>query len=301
MRSTLAKVMISKVFQSITNHFPTGRIHSSKTARNVYRILFHLLPAQGRIATRTTEYRMWFRRGNRDLAYYIALKRPWEPFETNVLKSHLKPGMSVLDIGANIGHYTLVASRIVGAKGSVYSFEPVPVHFEDLNENLKLNGLSNVKTFNAALSDQDGELTIYEDANNPGGHSAALSNTEKRGTARKVKACKLDTFAEEFDGEFRPHLMKIDTQGSEYRIVMGGYKTIKKHRPIILFEFWPYGMKNCGCSAMELLGALGAIGYKFHTVDEHSKTVQERTEAEILQSLDENQYDDFTNILAVVV
>lgn len=77
-----------------------------------------------------------------------------EEEETEIFKKHLRGGMTVLDIGANVGYYTLLASDLAGPRGKVYAFEPEPVNYRILCENLKINGTENVAAFPKALSNE---------------------------------------------------------------------------------------------------------------------------------------------------
>ena len=86
----------------------------------------------------------------------------WEPFETSILISSLREGHSFLDVGANIGYFTILAARLVGPGGFVYSFEPEPVNFRLMSKSLSQNKLSNqVKAMRIALSNRDSEEKLY--------------------------------------------------------------------------------------------------------------------------------------------
>jgi len=81
----------------------------------------------------------------------IYLTGLWEPKDTHFISSKINPGITVLDIGADIGYYTLVLAKLVGPKGSLFSFEPIPKAKWYLDKNIEMNGLVNVGTFDLAL------------------------------------------------------------------------------------------------------------------------------------------------------
>src|SRR5271165_6466052 len=74
------------------------------------------------------------------------------------MRRHVRPGMVVLDIGAHVGFFTLMFARAVGGNGAVFAFEPIPLTFAILKQNLALNGIDTVEAINVAASDHDGEL-----------------------------------------------------------------------------------------------------------------------------------------------
>ena len=79
----------------------------------------------------------------------LSIFRSYEPFETSLLSAEVRPGMTIVDVGANIGYYTLLFSKLTGESGHVYAFEPEPENFALLQQNLARNNRTNVKVFNA--------------------------------------------------------------------------------------------------------------------------------------------------------
>lgn len=289
------------VFQWITDHFPTEEIQTVKFKRNLYRLLLNILRPRGKIRLRTSHYQLYFSMKHQDLAYYIALKRPWEPFETAVFLDQIKPGMRVFDIGANIGHYTLVASQRVGSQGRVYAFEPVPTHFLSLTDNLALNGIFNVQPFPLACGDKDGEMEIHIDGANPGGHSISSANLIQWDRSLTVKTTRLDTMLDRLGRDHIPDLIKIDTEGAEGAIINGALETLSQRRPILLLEFWPYAMNNCGWSAEGVLETLTGMDYRFHIIDERRKQLRSSIPEALIAEFPREEKTTFTNLLALPV
>src|SRR4030042_4007070 len=99
------------------------------------------------------------------------IKGGWEVETIRLFKQLAKEGDTVVDIGAHIGYYTLLAARIVGDTGKVYAFEPDPANHDVLVGNIKLNGFQNVVTVRKAISDKNGQIELYLNEKNTGGHS----------------------------------------------------------------------------------------------------------------------------------
>ncbi len=89
-------------------------------------------------------FKLHFDPKDRVMSHYLLEDRAWEPVETEALRQELRRGDVVVDVGANIGYYTILASRLVGEGGKVYAFEPEPDNFAMLQKNLKANGCTNV-------------------------------------------------------------------------------------------------------------------------------------------------------------
>lgn len=146
---------------------------------------------------------------------------------TEVKRAYLKPdeGDIVIDAGAHYGFYTLQASRLVGNEGTVLAFEPHPNNYKKLLMNLHLNKIKNVKTFNMALGNVNGQAKLYV-----GSHSGAHSTLFRTKSYINVKMGKIDTVVNKLGLE-KVDLIKIDAEGAELSILKGTIKTIKKHKP----------------------------------------------------------------------
>jgi FkbM family methyltransferase len=191
----------------------------------------------------------------------------WEPFETDVLRTLLQGAHSFVDLGANIGWYTVIAGLQLGEQGRVFSFEPDPENFSLLSLNASLNSLTNITLVNGAMSDTSGNAVLYKSVDNQGDHRLYDAGQPRTGIATSTV-----TFDEFFvDLERGVNLIKIDTQGSEILIFRGmkGYLQRFAEQTALIIEFWPYGLQNAGGSAEELLQLLGPFGYEMFDLDEY--------------------------------
>jgi FkbM family methyltransferase len=157
----------------------------------------------------------------------------WEPEVSRALTSAVRQGMTVFDIGAHIGYYTLLLAKCVGPNGRVFSFEPLPGNFDLLRKNVQLNNLTQVQTFNQAVFSRVGEITISvpDDQPNSGNGSVCLDEGVQQ---FRVNAVSLDAFCEEF--LIRPDVLKMDVEGAEYEVLRGAKRVIAQFRPKLLIE-----------------------------------------------------------------
>jgi len=138
----------------------------------------------------------------------------------------LQEGMTVLDVGANTGCFTLLASRLVGTAGRVVSLEPIGENYRCLEKTIEANGLTNATPLQVAVGDRDGELeiTLAEDS---GQHSAVL---ERSGERVLVPVRTLDSLVAELGLE-RVDFIKVDVEGMEPEVLHGARETIRRFRP----------------------------------------------------------------------
>ncbi|MEM0144066.1 MAG: FkbM family methyltransferase [Candidatus Parvarchaeum sp.] len=155
----------------------------------------------------------------------------YEKETSQYIKKNLKPGGSFIDVGANSGYYSLLASNIVGESGVVYSFEPFPQSYNRLKKNIELNMIRNIKIFNIALSSYDGVGVLNVSKSSDGLNS--LENISLVSETIKVNVNKLDTLL----GEKTVDMIKIDAEGSELDIIKGARAVLTKTRYLkIIYE-----------------------------------------------------------------
>ncbi|MCX5658505.1 MAG: FkbM family methyltransferase [Planctomycetota bacterium] len=182
-----------------------------------------------------------------------------------VFRSLLKPGMCVVDIGANIGLYSAVAAKAVGPSGVVVAIEPAPHNFALIGQMASLNGFAQVRPVQAALSDRPGELKLYINADNTG-DNRIYPGAERRETV-SVRAARLDDLWAE-SGYPPVDVIKMDIQGAEALAVDGMAKVLAgRPRLAMLMEFWPWGISQSGRDPAALLRTLRAAGFSIHRTD----------------------------------
>jgi FkbM family methyltransferase len=149
---------------------------------------------------------------------------------------------NIIDIGAQSGLYTLYAKFLPSC--NFYAFEPFPETFKILNDNIKLNNIQNVKTYNVALSNIEGSAILNTSISHNGLHT--LGNNPLRFNDVKPITVKTTTLDKIFyDNNIPVNYIKIDTEGYEYYILNGGINTINKYKPIIQIEWNETNMLQC--------------------------------------------------------
>ena len=154
---------------------------------------------------------------------------------TSFLLRFLKEGMIFIDVGAHIGFYSMLSSRLVGKHGKIYSFEPTPWTFSLLKENVL--GMENVAPFNLGASESEAEISFSDYGPGYGAYnSASDEGTMLAAKPKKIiaKTVRLDSFFEK--NGIRPDFIKLDAEGLEYKILKGLSATLQTARPIITLE-----------------------------------------------------------------
>lgn len=137
----------------------------------------------------------------------------------------LKPGDVVYDVGANVGLYSTVVGRLVGNQGRVVAFEPDARSYRRLQENLALNGLTNVLTFCKALGEESSSARLYTFANDPWRSSLVKPQTDEMLSEESVEVVAGDQFRRDKNLPV-PVVAKIDVEGSEYAVIGGLRQTL---------------------------------------------------------------------------
>jgi FkbM family methyltransferase len=171
----------------------------------------------------------------------------------------------ILDIGANIGWYSLVLST--AAKPTIVAFEPDTVNYKLLSENLKMNGKENVKAFNKAVSDHEGTLTLHLYKGYNTGRHSFIKQKNSVGIV-DVPIVTLDNFLLKEDFGHGPvKLLKIDIEGYELTALQNAPHTLLRTQHI-LSEFSPEMMKAAGQDPMEYIRLLEHSGFHLQIIDE---------------------------------
>lgn len=202
----------------------------------------------------------------RDSVLSKLIYKGFEVDETSFVKLLLNEGDVFVDIGANVGLFSLIASQKVGASGMVISFEPTPVTFERLQENINLNHLKNIDARRVALSDQAGSMDFYISEN---GHDAWNSLApSKDSKLQKVINVPVSTLDEELNSvdKSKVRLIKIDVEGWEKFTLMGGENFLKEYEPILLIEFTDQNTFNAGYMVQDIYMLLEKWGYAWYKI-----------------------------------
>ncbi len=151
----------------------------------------------------------------------------------NALAEQIKPGATFYDIGANIGFFTIIGSRLVTSAGQVVAFEAVPENAQVIQRNCALNGFENVQVVAQAVSSESGSGTLVLSSHDGG--AALQGSAEQAGETITVELTSIDDFVASHP-QLAPSLVKIDVEGAELLVLQGMAKVLTEIRPIIIFE-----------------------------------------------------------------
>ncbi len=188
----------------------------------------------------------------------------WEPHETSLILELLQPGDTFLDVGANIGYFSILAAAAVGEAGRVMAYEPDPENYRLLQANVELNALRpRVISTAAALSDANGEGRLYLSSDNLGDHQVYAGDEER--TSIPIRLVRGDD--DLVRTLSRLDLVKVDTQGSEFRVISGLSLLLQKFRPRILLELTPHSLRQAGSNGRELVEMLATVKLPMWIID----------------------------------
>lgn len=215
--------------------------------------------------------------------------------ELELLKREIKEGDVVVDIGANIGYYTLLASKNVGVHGRVYAFEPDPTNFSLLQKNVALNNCENVTLVNKAVAARSETLKLYLSEVNLGDHRAYASEEARESIS--IECTSIDDYfkdkAENID------FIKIDIQGFECKALRGMQATLKKSKGTRLTaEFWPYGLTRAGDSPEELFQLLQSADFELYEIDNQKNSIEPADTGRLLSTYRPDT-KDYTNLFCI--
>ncbi len=186
--------------------------------------------------------------------------RVYENREIRFFKSVCKPGMTFLDVGANVGLYTALALPRIGSTGRVVALEPDRESFEYLRKTVLANGADNVTCVRKAAADFSGVSKLFVSESNRGDNR--LYKSELSMGSYEVEVAPLDVLLKEL-GIATVDLVKIDVQGFEGHVLRGMRETIARSPNLtILMEFWPHGLRCAQTDPAELLSDLENMGLR---------------------------------------
>ena len=181
----------------------------------------------------------------------------YEPEVSRLFLERLRPGANVLDLGANMGYFSLLAASLVGPSGKVFAFEPLAANVKTLIANRMVNRFTNIEILAGAASDRARTVSIgasYTDGivgDIPQSAAAALA-------CDFVLTVPVDAVI-----QTTVDLLKIDVEGHEYRAIAGATETIRRSRPFIVSEFSLGGLEaNSGVAPVSYLDLLRSFGYR---------------------------------------
>ena len=204
-------------------------------------------------------------RGDVGVSHAIRTLGAWGPEQVALFERLVKPGMTVVDVGANIGHHSVVLARLAGPAGRLLAFEPQPFVHRVLEANLALNGCSNAEAVRCALGASEGEaammpLDYAQGAWNVGGLGLDQAPREAGSGAQQrlaVPVRRLDDVVQDLAVDF----VKCDAEGYDHEVLKGAQDLLRRCRPMLLLEVAPLMMPGGTEDYLRLYALLESLGY----------------------------------------
>lgn len=197
---------------------------------------------------------------------YLFFFGVWEPTITEYMSKLLHSGDIVIDIGANVGAHALHAAKLVGQSGRVHAIEASPSIFKRLQENLSVNHVTNVISYNVAVVDASSPVIVYRDSHRNLGATTIFASAAERLQAHaeaQVAGRPLPDIVP-VDDILAARLIKVDVEGAEWLVLLGlaGLLPMLSDRTRILLEVDPLALEESGGSVAKLLELCHASGFR---------------------------------------
>lgn len=205
----------------------------------------------------------------------------YENAETKLFESHINEGDVVIDLGANIGYYTLIATKLVGVNGIVYAFEPDPTNFSFLKKSVEINNYKNVICEQKAVSNENGKIKLFLHKFQTGAYTIVGEGKNYI----EVEMVKLDEYFK--DKNNRVDIIKMDIEGAERLALEGMQKILSVNKNIKIFsEIIPKQLEKTGISAKDYLYMLTNACFSIYEIVEEKGRLP-------LKLIQPSEFDEF--------
>ena len=216
---------------------------------------------------------------------------------TALFRSRLRPGMRVIDIGANIGYFTMLAASLVGPEGRVLAIEPNPRNVRLLEASRRANRFDHVAVAQTAAGRDTGVLILNTSFSN-GTTSTPPDELAQLLSAETVACLRIDSLVGIDD---TVDLIKVDVEGAEFNALLGGEATIRRCHPFIISEFSPGMMPGISnISGEDYLHWLIGLGYDLAVVEPDGSLTEVRSDVGAIMRIYDERMTDHIDIAAVV-
>lgn len=264
------KMFLYKAFVLVVKPFIGTGISRFLPVGTIFRyVAGTVIPAEKRLIS-INDYKMFVHtekyKGIDGIAQELLFTGTHEPYTTVLFKQLVRRGMTVIDLGAQIGYFTLLAASLVGEKGRVFAFEPEPRNYALLVKNIEVNAFKNVIPLQKAVSYKTGKVNLFLSKADSSGHSLFKAKVARRmetlAESIMVDVVSLDEF---FNDNGCPiDVIKMDVEGAEMTVLLGMAKILEGNdNPKIFTEFNPAALQKSGVPPEEYWNKLMQFGFKF--------------------------------------
>lgn len=285
----IRKKIFSSIFNKSVNLLSGHKIGRNKAIGTVFNYLRSNLKED---CVQVGDHKMYL---DKQDSLWLSINGIYEKFETELVKQEIKKGDVVLDVGANIGYFTLIFAKLVGNNGKVFAFEPDPTNFEILKKNIELNGYKNVELVQKALSDKNQKVALIIDQQNTAGNHLNLES-EINENSIQIDAITADDYFKKFEQKI--NFIKIDVEGAETMVLKGMVNTLNKNNILkLMVEYNPDAIMNMGLEPKSYLELLVKNGFGIFDIDSKNMEI-EKTD---IHTLVKKYHDEYTNLFCVKI
>jgi FkbM family methyltransferase len=228
----------------------------------------HLKPGGGAALMEAQGYKIYLNPRDVGVSRMLFMYGFYEKYTTDLFRKLVKRGDVFLDIGANLGHYALIAAGAVGERGRVYAFEPASDSYNLLLKSVAANGFKNIVAVPKAVSNRVGTTRLVLDPHDAGMHR--LASGADSGDSIVIETVTLDDYFK--DKEDRVNIMKMDVEGAEMLVLEGMHEIIKRNDDLTIFtEFSPVMLRRAGSAPEEYLRQLFGHGFALFHINEQEE------------------------------
>jgi FkbM family methyltransferase len=211
----------------------------------------------------------------------FSISQLYEPGMSRLLAEVLQEGDGVVDVGAHIGYFTVLAASLVGPHGKVLAFELEEENYQQLRANIALNNFSHVLAWQGALGADNTSTQFFVNSDDDGGHAlwnignqSANGGSRRQCQTRRTQMMTLDAILNQHAvGAVK--LIKISATGAEYDVILGGIQTLITYDvPYIVCRLHPFALQQMGHAESDLRSFMGSIGYEASVIDADGLTLQ---------------------------
>jgi FkbM family methyltransferase len=213
----------------------------------------------------------------------LSINGVYGELDTKIIREEIHEGDIVIDVGANIGYYTLIFAQLVGKSGKVIAFEPESKNFEILKKNIEINNYDNVIVEQKIVSEKCGKMKLYVSNSDIVGHRIQQMKNLKNFI--EVESVTLDDYMEKLNLDKKVNFIKIDVEGAEPKVLEGSNKILEKNDQLKIFtEFNREVVKKYGIEPKEMIDLLYQNGFKIYLPNYKENKINLTSANELLTS-----------------
>ena len=193
----------------------------------------------------------------------LSINGVYGELDTKIIREEIHEGDIVIDVGANIGYYTLIFAQLVGSSGKVFAFEPEPKNFEILKKNIEINNYQNIVAEQKIVSDKSGIVKLFIAEHGIVGHRINQQKSSQKFI--EIESIILDNYIKKLNLDNKINFIKIDVEGSEPKVLEGTKEIIQKSNQLKIFtEFNREVVKEYGIEPKEMIDLFYRNGFKIY-------------------------------------